>query len=145
MAGVIEQLQTARALDPNDARIPCWLGASQVAVGRMTRNDALVQQGITTVEEGVAAFPEFNLFCRALVYADLPANHPEYARAVDAMFETMSVCYGTVDRNNPDLAPSLSLETDRGQKRVCWNSSLPRTTSRGSCCTSGICWSSRAT
>src|SRR5262249_31850567 len=60
--------------------------------------------------------------CRALAYASLPASDPDYAKAVDALFDTLDVCFETkVDRTNPDITPYLGLATGQGAKRVCWN------------------------
>jgi hypothetical protein len=121
-SALIAQFQKARTLDPDDGRIPCWLGAAQQLVGRLSNNRELLAEGLATIEEGVGAYPEFGLFCRALAYAPLPANDPDYAKAVDALFLNIDACFGgQVDRENPDITPYLSQETQTGPKRVCWN------------------------
>jgi hypothetical protein len=121
-SALIAQFQTARVLDPNDGRVACWLGAAQELVGRMSHDRDLVEQGLATIEEGVRAYPEFGLFCRALAYAPLPASDPDYAKAVDALFLNVDACFGAqVDRANPDITPYLGQETQTGPKRVCWN------------------------
>lgn len=122
---LMSQFQQARDNNPDDPRVPCWLGLVEIVSGQQISNPELVAQGYATIEEGVEAFPEFNLFCRALAYAPLPASDPDYALAIDAMFETMDLCYGeTVDRDNPTIEPWLDQATSEGTKRVCWNDAI---------------------
>lgn len=122
---LMSQFQQARDNNPDDPRVPCWLGLVQIVTGQQLSNARLVAQGYATIEEGVDAFPEFNLFCRALAYAPLPASNPDYTRAIDAMFETMDLCYGEpVDRANPTIEDYLEQATSEGDKRVCWNDAI---------------------
>ena len=124
-AGLLAAFTAAKQNNPDDGRVDCWLGLSQLGAGTATGNDSLVQQGYATIEEGVAKYPEFNLFCRALAYAALPATDPDYSKAVDALFDTLDVCFDTkVDRANPDITSYLGLATDQGPKRVCWNDAV---------------------
>jgi hypothetical protein len=124
-AALIAQFQTARALLPDDGRVPCWLGAAEELAGRLSNDRELLERGLATIEEGVRAFPEFGLFCRALAYAPLPARHPDYAKAVEALYLNIEACFGgQMDRANPDISPYLAQETQVGPKRVCWNDPL---------------------
>lgn len=122
---LLDQFVTARANSPDDGRVPCWLGLTQINIGRQTSNQALVDQGLSTIDEGVAAYPEFNLFCKALAYSALPASDPDFAKASEALFDNLDVCFGeSVDRANPDITPYLGQATSTGEKRVCWNDAI---------------------
>jgi len=113
---------TAKANNPDDARVDCFVGVQLVNAGRATMNNALVQQGYATIDLAVKAWPQFNLFCKALVYDSLPANNPDFSKAVDAMYDTFEACFGEkIDRNNPDISKYVGLATDMGPNRACWN------------------------
>jgi hypothetical protein len=113
---------TAKANNPDDARVDCFVGIQQVNAGRATKNDALVQQGYATIDAAVRAWPQFSLFCKALVFDGLPASDPDFAKAVDAMYDTFEACFGErIDRNNPDISKYLGQATDMGPNRACWN------------------------
>ena len=114
--------QQARANNPDDPRVNCWLGVTLVNAGRQIGSDDLVQQGLATLDRGVEAYPEFNLFCRSLAYDNLPASDPDFDNAVNALWQTVDRCYGdTVDRTDPDITPYLGRATRTGKMRVCWN------------------------
>jgi hypothetical protein len=116
--------QQARVLG-SDPRVDCFLGTTLVSAGKALHDESLVAQGIAALDRGVAAYPEFNLFCRMLAYADYPAADPRFAVALDAAFATLDICFGEpVDRERPEIAKYLSLATDRGPKRVCWNDEI---------------------
>jgi len=124
-AALPELFQRAQAVNPSDARIDCWGGVSVVRAGRQLGDEALLQRGLDWIESGVVAYPEFNLFCRALAYEDLPVGDPNYTRAVDALFETLDLCFGEpIDRQRPEITKYLHQATARGEKRVCWNGAL---------------------
>src|SRR5262245_6244662 len=88
-------------------------------------NDPLVTSGRQLLEEGVAAYPHFNLFVIALVYGSAPPESPQFAAALDAMWKNLDVCAGTtVDRADPNYASYLPRETSTGTERVCWDDEL---------------------
>jgi hypothetical protein len=119
--------EAARDLAPDDHRLLGWLGPLKIGIGNATTNNELIAEGFSDVEDGVAAYPEFNLFVRALVRASAPNGSAELAEAVEAMWQTLDVCVGEpVDRDNLDYAPYMDLETDTGTKRVCWNDEKAR-------------------
>jgi hypothetical protein len=96
-----------------------------VGAGRAMGNDGLVQQGIGILNQAVAAWPEFNLFCLGLAYDQLPAFHPDYGKAVDAALDNVDACLGEhVDRDVPDISKYLGQATTEGPKRACWNTWL---------------------
>ena len=118
----LELLATAKANNPNDPRVDCFLGLHRVAAGRATGNQALVKQGIASLDAAVLAWPQFSLFCRASAYDTLPASDPDYAKAVAAAYDTLDSCVGEkIDRDNPDITKYLGRATDTGPDRACWN------------------------
>jgi len=117
------QFAFAQEKAPNDPRVGCFLGTALVSAGQATQNPALEQQGLAVLDRAVAAYPEFNLFCKSLAYEPLPASHPDFVKAVDALYEALDACFGEkVDRQNPDVTRYLGQATHEGRKRVCWNS-----------------------
>lgn len=112
----------AQEANPNDPRVPCWLGLTQITTGQAIGDQDMVDQGYATIETGVDGYPEFNLFCRALAYGGRPASDPDFQIAIDSLYETLDLCFGeSVDRNDPDITPYLDQATSEGDKRVCWN------------------------
>lgn len=113
---------TARELAPDDARIPCWLGIVEINTGTVIGDAAMIAQGHADVDASVEGFPEFSLFCRMLEHENDPYDSPEFALAVDALWQTLDLCYDeAVDRTAPELSGYLDQQTEEGSKRVCWN------------------------
>src|SRR5690606_37822002 len=122
---LVERFKTAKAVAADDPRVGCFLGTALVGAGRATGSDEWVEEGLAVLDEAVLAYPEFNLFCVMLAYADLPATDPDYDLAIEAGWDTMDVYFGeSVDRDNPDITPYLSQDTSEGTKRVCWNNPI---------------------
>jgi hypothetical protein len=122
---LLGMFQTAYENNPDDHRVGCFYGLQLVGAGRATANDALVQQGIAVLERAVEGWPEFNGFCLGLAYDQLPASHPDYAKALDAAFANVDICVDqSIDRDNPDITPYLSQATSTGVKRACWNDEI---------------------
>ncbi len=116
---------SARDANPDDPRVPCWLGLTQIATGQFLGNQGLIDEGYATIDVGVEAYPEFNLFCRALAYGGLPTADPDFQIAIDSLYETLDLCFGeAVDRDVPDITPYLDQATSEGDKRVCWNDAI---------------------
>lgn len=121
----LDQFTTAKKLNAADTRVDCFLGLAQVNTGRAAKSDALVSQGLATLDAAVTEWPEFNWFCKALAYDDLPATDPDYEKTVDALYSNLDACFGeTVDRDNPDITKYLGQATDTGNKRACWNDTI---------------------
>lgn len=87
-----EQLERAYELCPTDHRIPAWLGPILVRMGRILGDDAMVEEGLDVLDQGIAAYPEFVLFSKLLVYADEPASSPEFSMALAAVDENTDAC-----------------------------------------------------
>ncbi len=115
-------IMTAKANNPTDPRVDCFLGIDEVETGQATKNDALVQQGMAAIDRSVQAWPQFSLFCKALVYDTLPVTDPNFQLAVDAMYGTFAACFGEpADPDNPDITKYLDQATSVGPNRACWN------------------------
>ncbi len=112
----------AAQLAPDDQRVPGWLGSIEVAIGNITGNADLLAQGQARIDAGAAAYPEFNLFVRALINGQLPIDSPDFPAGLEAMWQTLDLCAGeSVDRAHPDFTKYLSRRTMTGPQRVCWN------------------------
>jgi len=52
-----------------------------------------------------------------------PYDSERFKEGLDDQWRNLDVCVGeTVDRQHPDYARYMRLETREGPKRVCWNS-----------------------
>ncbi len=93
-----------------------------INTGTAIGDDEMVAQGQAEVDASIDGFPEFSLFCRMLEHEGAEVDSPEFQEAVDAVWETLDLCFGEmVDREAPDLSPYLDQQTAEGPKRVCWN------------------------
>lgn len=92
--GARDNLQKAYDLCPTDYRIPAWLGPVLVNMGRALNNQATIDQGLAVLQEGIDKYPSFVLFSKLLVYANEPADSPDFQNAVDAVFENVDYCTG---------------------------------------------------
>jgi tetratricopeptide (TPR) repeat protein len=100
--GAPDTLVRARELCPSDERIAAWLGPMWIRMGQITGSEETLQMGWDVLEEGIAAYPEFVLFSRALVLGGLPADDPDFQGAIDAMWQNFGYCLGEeVDLDNP--------------------------------------------
>jgi hypothetical protein len=86
------ELERAFALCPTDYRLTAWLAPIKVRMGRMLDDAALVQEGFDVLAQGVEHYPGFVLFSKLLVYADLPADDPDFLNAVDAVRQNVDYC-----------------------------------------------------
>jgi len=103
------ELERAAALCPTDHRIAAWLGPVLIRSGRMSNNPDEVDRGMAILDAGIEAYPAFVLFSKVLVYADQPANDPDFLRAVEAITANIGVC-GAADPacgNHPRAAHNI--------------------------------------
>jgi hypothetical protein len=113
----------AVALDPRDARYLGFLASAMLAEGGIHRDEKLLRQGYFKLLDSVDAWPEFNLFTAGYVMSRQPAESKFFRDGLDMQWKNIDVCIGEkVDRQNPDGAKYMHLETTTGGKRVCWNS-----------------------
>jgi len=86
------ELERAARLCPTDHRIAAWLGPILVRSGRMSNNPDEVARGMAILDAGIAAYPAFVLFSKVLVFADQPADNPDFLQAVEAITANVSAC-----------------------------------------------------
>jgi len=100
----LELFEQARDLNPNDDRIPAWVGFMKMRIGRAISNVPTITEGITDLDGSVAKFPTFTHFVRALGLLGLPHDDPEFAKAPEDMWAVIGSCGYAIDRTNPDFA-----------------------------------------
>lgn len=113
----------AAAMSPEDARFQGFLGASMLVEGSILRDQREEVRGYFQLKHAINLWPEFNYFTAGYVMSDLDPTSSQFKEALEWQWKTLDLCAGKkVDRNNPDFRPYLSLETQTGPKRACWNS-----------------------
>ena len=87
-------LEIAWELCPGDYRITAWLGPILINTGRFMQDEAMIEEGLAILDEGIANYPEFVLFSKLLTYADEDVNSPEFQNAFEAVRDNTSACAG---------------------------------------------------
>jgi hypothetical protein len=117
--------EEARRLNPSDARVLAFLAGHTVAEGTLHKDERMIRRGYYMLVDAIDAWPEFSLFTAGYVMSRLPADSPRFKEGLEWQWRNLDVCVGErFDRENPDYAKYLSLETKEGPKRACWNSSI---------------------
>ena len=117
--------QEAVALDPTEARYLGFLAAATLAEGNINRDERLTRRGYFMMLDAIKAWPEFNLFTAGYVMSAQPAGSERFKQALQWQWQNLDVCVGeTVDRRTAEYAKYMTLETQEGRKRVCWNSQI---------------------
>ncbi len=115
--------QEAVTLNPKEARYRGLLGASQLTEATIHGDEKLTRKGYYTLLDAIDGWPEFNLFTAGYVLSNQPKDSAQFKEALAWQWRTVDLCTGAnVDRRNPNYAAYMALETQTGQKRVCWNS-----------------------
>jgi hypothetical protein len=115
--------EESHRLDPSDARVQGFLAGHLVAEGTVHDDERLVRRGYFMMRDAIEAWPEFNLFTGGYVMSRLPADSPRFKEGLEWEWENLDVCVGErFDREKPDYSKYSELETNKGPKRVCWNS-----------------------
>jgi tetratricopeptide (TPR) repeat protein len=115
--------EEAVQLNPSEDRYLGFLGASLLAEATIHQDERLKRKGYFTLRESIDHWPEFNLFTGGYMLSGLPFDSPQFSEALEWQWQALDACAETrVDRKNPDFSRYLSLKTNHGRKRVCWNS-----------------------
>nr|MBI3614027.1 hypothetical protein [Nitrospirota bacterium] len=115
----------ASRLNPDDHRIPGWLGGVKLALGQIHRDEQLTREGYFMLHDAIQAFPEFNDFSAGYVLSSKPKDDAKFREGLEDMWDNLDRCAGErIDRTNPDYRKYLAQETQSGPKRVCWNSRI---------------------
>jgi len=100
----LDLFQQARDMNPNDDRIPAWVGFMKVRIGEALGNATTIADGIAVFDGSVARFPTFTHFVRGIGLLGRPHDDPEFAKAPEDMWAVIESCGYKVDRSNPDFA-----------------------------------------
>ncbi len=84
--------EEANRLSPDDGRIIGWLGSVRLPLARIMRDKSLIARARATLHRAVKEYPRFNNFTAAYSFSNAPADSKQYARALRAMAETLSIC-----------------------------------------------------
>ena len=105
-----------------DPRFAGFLAGAQMAVGTVHKDERKLREGFFRMKDAVAAFPEFNLFARGYSGAGQPIDSDRFKQGLNDMWANMDFCFGrSLPHDNPDYTPVMSMQTEVGPKRVCWN------------------------
>lgn len=114
----------AAELAPNEPRILGFLGYSRISLGNASQDINMLAQGQMDVARSIELWPEWAYFGAAYgldLYA--PYNSPQFSQALNYYWSNVDACVNTtIDRQNPDLIPYMSLKTRDGPDRACWDS-----------------------
>lgn len=114
--------QEAVALNPNDARYLGFLASATLAEGSIHQDEAETRRGYYLMLDAIKAYPEFNLFTAGYTMSSQPADSDRYKQALEWQWQNLDVCVGKkVDRKSAEYAKYMPQATDKGIKRVCWN------------------------
>jgi tetratricopeptide (TPR) repeat protein len=117
--------QEAVQLNPDDARYLGFLASATMAEGSIHKDERLTRRGYFLMQSAVRAWPEFNLFTAGYGASRLPRGSERFSEALERQWRTLDLCSGEkIDRTNPDFGKYMSLATNAGPKRACWNSSI---------------------
>lgn len=115
----------ASRLNPEDHRIPGWLGGIKLALGQIHQDERLTREGYFMLHDAIRLFPEFNSFSAGYVLSSRPRDDEKFREGLEDMWQNLDLCAGErIARTNPDYGKYMSRETTSGPKRVCWNSAI---------------------
>ena len=89
---ILSRLEQARALIPNDFRVPGFLGLAQVNAGLLVSNQPLIDKGLATLDQAIAQFPAYGHFLRAASTAGMAKDDPLFSQALDDLVALTREC-----------------------------------------------------
>jgi len=114
--------EEAVSLNPDDARYLGFLASATLAEGSIHQDEAETRRGYYLMLDAIKAYPEFNLFTAGYTMSGQPADSDRYKQALEWQWQNLDVCVGEkVDRNSAEYAKYMPQATDKGIKRVCWD------------------------
>jgi len=109
-------------VNPDDARYLGFLASATLSEGNIHHNEAETRRGYYLMLDAIKAYPEFNLFTAGYTMSGQPADSDRYKQALEWQWQNLDVCVGEkVDRKSAAYAKYMPQATDKGIKRVCWN------------------------
>jgi hypothetical protein len=113
----------AVALDPADARYLGFLASATLGEASIHKDEDDTRRGYYMMLDAIKAWPEFNLFTGGYTMSAQPVASERFHEALDWQWRTLDDCTGEkVDRTTGAYGKYMPLETQQGEKRVCWNS-----------------------
>lgn len=91
-------------VNPDDARIPGWLGTVRVAMARVLGDEARLEAAIAYMIEAADRWPDFNNFSLAIAFAPLPLETPYPAMALERL-DAIADCGARTDVCTNDNVP----------------------------------------
>jgi hypothetical protein len=101
----------ALRLEPSDHRLPGFLGITRLVNGNIHADAKLSTDGYLTIQDGVAAFPEFNLFVLSTGLGQLTATDARFDEGVEAIWRNFEICAKDTINRTPSLE-QLSTNTE---------------------------------
>lgn len=115
--------EDAVELAPNDARFLGFYGDSLLVEGDIFHNERQQVRAYFKLKRAISMWPEFNYFTAGYPMSIKDPHSKPFKEGLEWQWKTLSLCAGTtINKNNPDFTPYMSLETQQGPKRACWNS-----------------------
>ncbi len=115
-------------LNPEDTQTLGFLSSLTLALGRIHRDQELVEEGIRLIALSIDVNPVFGLFAAAQGEVRAPVNSPDFQRGIQRFWDYQDECMQTeVDRENTDWTPYLPIEGGEYWKCENTENSLHRT------------------
>ena len=73
----------AHRLNPEDHRIPGWLGGVKLALGQIHQDERLTREGYFMLHDAISLFPEFNYFSAGYVMSSKPRDDDKFQEAME--------------------------------------------------------------
>jgi hypothetical protein len=89
---MIDRFASARVMLPHDDRVPGFLGLARIEVGKVVGDDTLVTRGFLDLDDGIAIFPAYTHFLRALALVDSPAGSADMDAALVELQTVLDTC-----------------------------------------------------
>lgn len=100
----LDLFKKARDMNPDDARIPSWIGFMETRIGEAAGSQSVIDQGKADLDAATQNFATFTHFVRGIALLDRAHDDPVLATAPDDIWSVLEACGFTVDRANPDFA-----------------------------------------
>ncbi len=109
-------------LNPNEDRYYGFRASMHLTNGVIDNNSKETVRGYFMLKKAVRKYPEFNLFTMAYTLGN-SSDPKNRQKSIDMLWKNIDACVGEkVNRDNFDYQKYMSLKTQEGRKRTCWNS-----------------------
>ncbi|MFO0676278.1 MAG: hypothetical protein U0169_07080 [Polyangiaceae bacterium] len=111
-------LSASKADDPEDPWTSCFLGIIQHRMARVTGDAAKAKSAAAEFERGIAKYPAFTTYCRALAQSDSPRGSDEFLRSLDDFRRVIAICQPDVTEATPVATSSAGMDRCTQRARV---------------------------